>query len=225
MKTTEINHYYEALATNYDENRFGNSYGNYIDAQERKILNRYINTNKEVPSIDIACGTGRLLNYASHGLDASKNMLKEAKKKHLNKKIMHRSYAATGLEENSMEHAISFHLLMHLQKEEIPVFLNEMHRILKKDGILIIDFPSEKRRKWTNYKAKDWHGANAIQTKTLKKLLGEQWQLKAYHGIGFFPIHRIPKKLRSYFVTLDNVFANSFCKEWSSYLVYILQKT
>ena len=39
MMKTSILKYYDNLAANYDENRFGNSYGKYIDQQERSFLN------------------------------------------------------------------------------------------------------------------------------------------------------------------------------------------
>jgi hypothetical protein len=40
MKTNILN-YYNHLAKTYDENRFGNSYGKYIDEQERAFLNSF----------------------------------------------------------------------------------------------------------------------------------------------------------------------------------------
>ena len=33
--------YYDNLAETYDENRFENTYGKFIDKQERNILNQY----------------------------------------------------------------------------------------------------------------------------------------------------------------------------------------
>ncbi len=35
MMKTNIRDYYSNLAESYDENRFGNTYGQYIDQQER----------------------------------------------------------------------------------------------------------------------------------------------------------------------------------------------
>jgi len=39
---TAIHDYYEELASDYDVDRFANSYGRYLDGQERKILDRYL---------------------------------------------------------------------------------------------------------------------------------------------------------------------------------------
>ncbi|MCW4470491.1 hypothetical protein OGH69_16080 [Flavobacterium sp. MFBS3-15] len=38
--------YYNALAGNYDTNRFGNSYGQFIDRQERQVLDRLVKRDK-----------------------------------------------------------------------------------------------------------------------------------------------------------------------------------
>jgi hypothetical protein len=38
----ELAAYYETLAATYDENRFNNTYGQFIDKQERKILDKLL---------------------------------------------------------------------------------------------------------------------------------------------------------------------------------------
>ena len=81
MSTEKIIEYYNQLASEYDENRFGNSYGQFIDFQERRILNK-IFKNQSGKILDLACGSGRLTNFATSGADASEEMLKIAQKKH-----------------------------------------------------------------------------------------------------------------------------------------------
>ena len=83
--------YYNELANDYDENRFKNSYGNYIDKQERGILNILLNKKENI--LDLACGTGRLSNYATSGVDASVNMVEIARKKYPEKAKLIVSYA------------------------------------------------------------------------------------------------------------------------------------
>ena len=36
----EVVEYYDSIASTYDDSRFGNSYGRFIDAEERKVLNQ-----------------------------------------------------------------------------------------------------------------------------------------------------------------------------------------
>ena len=63
--------YYDGIAARYDESRFGNSYGRYLDAQERPLLRRWLPAVPGARVLDLACGTGRLLEFASLGVDAS----------------------------------------------------------------------------------------------------------------------------------------------------------
>ena len=63
--------YYDRLADNYDSNRFGNSYGRYVDAQERRLFADWLDQVRGGTILDLACGSGRLLDLASCGPDAS----------------------------------------------------------------------------------------------------------------------------------------------------------
>jgi len=75
MINNQIHQYYNNLAKTYDENRFENSYGKYIDAQERYFLNSFFINKNYSNVLDSGCGTGRLLNFATHGSDFSQEML------------------------------------------------------------------------------------------------------------------------------------------------------
>ena len=78
--------YYNNIAEDYDYSRFENSYGCYIDKQERIVLDK-LNINP-AHSLDLPCGTGRFLNYADYGCDASANMLKVATRNWPNKTLI-----------------------------------------------------------------------------------------------------------------------------------------
>ncbi len=79
--------YYDALAETYDDHRFGNSYGAYVDAQERQVLKRWLPPANTASILDLACGTGRLLDLATHGLDASEAMVRIARSRHPDKLV------------------------------------------------------------------------------------------------------------------------------------------
>ena len=64
-----IETYYNDIASNYDQWRFGNSYGKYIDYQERAILNNWLRDLKGKNILDLGCGTGIFLDLANTGLD------------------------------------------------------------------------------------------------------------------------------------------------------------
>lgn len=69
----EIKTYYDQIATEYDKDRFANSYGSFIDVQERTILKQYLEGVENI--VDIACGTGRFMEFCATGLDISEAML------------------------------------------------------------------------------------------------------------------------------------------------------
>ena len=80
MESNEIIKYYDEIAKSYDKDRFGNSYGRFINFLERKILSNLLRDTKNKIVLDLACGTGRFLDFADIGIDASENMIETAKK-------------------------------------------------------------------------------------------------------------------------------------------------
>lgn len=220
----EITKYYNNLAKDYDAVRFSNSYGQYIHRQEDEIIVKYLEEKETDFNLDLACGTGRFLKYADYGIDISKEMVEISKKKYPQKKISIEDAEKLSFHNSFFDNVISFHLFMHLNISCMRNILFEVNRVLKKGGYFIFDVPSEKRRKLTGYQSANWHGGNQISIKSLKKLIGSEWELAAFHGTAFFPIHRLPRKLRNKIVMFDSFMCNSFLKEYSSHLIFILKK-
>lgn len=214
--------YYNKIAKIYDQDRFNNTYGRFIDHQERKILNKMLR-NKNGIVLDLACGSGRLLNYANFGIDASIEMVKIAKEKFPDKIIEISDAELTSFESNSMDTIISFHFFMHLNEEKIKKILLECNRILKPNGRIIFDIPSQKRRNLLKFKSEFWHGSYSSNFKEISKI-DSNFNIKRSFGLLFLPIHRIPKKIRSFFLNLDYILANSFLKEYSSYVIIEFEK-
>jgi SAM-dependent methyltransferase len=218
---SEIISYYDNLAESYDENRFNNAYGKFIDMQERDLLDKLLTNEKEI-ILDLACGSGRLLNYATFGVDASYKMVEIAKQKFKNKKIYLNDAEKTDFESNSIDTIISFHLFMHLNQNKMNKILEECNRILRTNGRIIFDIPSKKRRQLLNFKSTEWHGAYSTSIDELK--LNPNFEINRTFGFLFFPIHRFPKFMRKFFIKFDLLLANSFLKEYSSYLIIEFQK-
>jgi|GEM_PF-61315 len=216
--------YYDSIAEDYDESRFNNSYGKFIDAQERKILNKLINTSESSSRLEIACGTGRLTNYATHGLDASSEMMKHAEKLYPDVKFKLASATDTGYPDNSFDIIYSFHFFMHIDVNTIRNIIDEVYRILKPGGRFIFDIPSKKRRNFLKHKQKTWHGATEFSNTELKTLVQNRFTIKSSHGIMMLPVHKLPTRLRKPLQNFDYVLANSCLKSYSSYLVYELVK-
>ncbi len=219
----EIVQYYNRLAGQYDDNRFNNTYGRYIDAQERKIVTRLLQ-NPNAIVLDLACGSGRLLNYATIGADASSEMVHIAQSKYPDKKIYCCNAHQLPFDDASVDTIISFHFFMHLDLTYVQQVLQECHRILKPGGRIIFDIPSKKRRNLLHQQQQNWHGAFSLSLAQIKALQPDLFCLQQSFGLLLLPIHRFPKKARQYFTAIDAALAKTFLKEYSSYLVIDYQK-
>lgn len=224
MNSKVIKEYYDQLAQNYDQDRFQNAYGQYIDQQERDFLDQVLKAIPPAQCLDLGCGTGRLLDYAQYGVDFSDEMLKVAQQKYPQKTLIQGELTQIPLEDELLNVIFSFHVIMHQDIKTTQSFLAHAHQKLKTNGLLIFDFPSKKRRKQVNHQQKDWHAANQMDIEDIQALLGSQWRMVTYQGFLFFPIHRIPIQLRPLCLKLDNFLCKSFIKEYASYLVVVLEK-
>lgn len=223
MQQEIIKEYYNDLASEYDKDRFDNTYGQYIDRQEKKIIRKLLKNNRKDKTLDLACGTGRFLEFAGYGVDISPQMLREAQKKHPDCELFEASALHTPFEDASFETILSFHLIMHLDADTTSQFLKEARRLLKQGGKLIFDFPSKHRRKLVNYKSDNWHAANDFTPHEIVSLT-DGWILKRYYGILFFPIHRLPSPIRKPMIAADTLLCHSFVRKYASYQIIVLEK-
>lgn len=218
-----IKSYYDQLAPEYDKDRFANSYGKYIDYQEKKILHKLLLNNNKEKTLDIACGTGRFLRYARYGLDISPQMLQVAQQKYSNRMLFEGSALQTPFDDATFETIFSFHLIMHLDKDDTRRFLNETARIAQQGARLIFDFPSKHRRQIINYKIEGWHASNSLSAMEVQAMTTE-WILKQSYGLMFFPIHRFPSSWRRYMRRIDRWICRSFLKKYASYTIVVLER-
>ncbi|MFN0034599.1 MAG: class I SAM-dependent methyltransferase [Saprospiraceae bacterium] len=221
-----IETYYNTLAPDYDQSRFGNSYGQFIHAQERRALARMLGKTPTEAVLDLACGTGRLLGFAQTGCDLSPQMLAEAQQKHPSKTLLVADATRLPFADGAFEAVFSMHFFMHLDHAGSVAVLAEANRVLRSGGRLIFDFPSEKRRRLTGgHHGQNWHGSNAFSVAWLSELAnGSGWQIVESQGILFFPIHRAPGFLRPHLLWLDSFLCRSLLKEYASYVLVCLQK-
>ena len=223
-KKNAIKSYYNQLAPEYDTDRFDNTYGQYLHFQERQILIARLGRIPKKNILDMGCGTGRFLEFAENGVDFSEGMLASAREKFPNHRLTTSDISAMPFENNSFKAIYSLHVFMHLDLDTIQKTLVEAHRILQKDGILIFDFPSLPRRRLVNYQKEGWHGNTALEIQAIKNMTKDLFDFEGYEGVLFFPIHRLPKKLRSFFRKIDSWLCRSFLKKWASYHFVFLKK-
>lgn len=216
--------YYDNIADNYDDSRFNNSYGQFIDYEERRILDKLLGPKGNEKRLDMACGTGRLTGYATHALDASSEMMKHATKRHANVVFTQASASDTPFDDETFDVIYSFHLMMHLEPSVIAEIINEANRILKPGGRLIFDIPSKKRRQLLHHKQQSWHGATALTAAEVQLMSSQHFDTGRVHGIMMLPVHKLPTSCRSAMRKIDFALANGFLKHYSSYLVLELIK-
>lgn len=220
-----IGTYYDALAPDYDRSRFANSYGKFIDAQERRSLRRMLAGNAPAHTLDLACGTGRLLEFADTGLDQSPRMLHEARQKHPGKNLVIGDATRMPFPEDHFDAIFSFHFMMHLDRDAVQAVLAEARRVLRPGGRLIVDFPSKKRRALTRgHHNGNWHGSNAFDVADWCAMTQGQWKMLDFEGIMFLPQHRIPAFCRSALVLPDAWLCRSTLRAYASYIVLCLEK-
>jgi SAM-dependent methyltransferase len=221
MKMSDVKSYYNSVATIYDNDRFGNSYGQFIDAEERILLSEWLQ-NIDINQIaDYGCGTGRLTNFANTGIDISEEMLQIARQKYPEKKFYLLNGNDFPISENTLKAIYSFHVIMHLSKTDFAKMVNTIHQQLEKNGIFIFDILSSKRKN----KKDGWHANTSYSIDEIRALVGQRFDIIQYHGILFLPIHRIPSSLRKYFLWLDIFLCKSIFKKYASYYcIYATKK-
>lgn len=221
-----IREYYDALAKNYDQNRFGNSYGRYIDTQEREILTVWLAHISAKDVIDIGCGTGRLLDFAMTGADESPKMLEVATAKYIDRHLICASLPYLHSLKGTYQAGICFHVFMHLSKPLIGESLQTLAQIIPQGGKFIFDIPSKHRRLITSRGAgkSGWHGNTAAGFDEITQWIGPYWSIAERRGVLFFPMHRMPQFMRAWFHKLDSFIGSTPLARYSSYHVYLLER-
>jgi ubiquinone/menaquinone biosynthesis C-methylase UbiE len=221
---TNITDYYNQLAPCYDADRFGNTYGQYLHRQEWYFFQKLI-TPGTTPVLSLGCGTGRMMEMASHGADISPAMIEEASKKFLDKKFTVCNAAKTMYENGFFAGVFTLHVLMHLPSQTIENILAEASRITSQGGWLVVDFPNAERRTTNNSTIANWH-ANTIFTLSSFAAIADKygWIVQKNYGLLLFPIHRIPKGIRKLIFWADVLLCHSFLKKYASYTLVKLVK-
>jgi len=121
---------------------------------EIEHLHRYYSITDLVKNkivVDAACGEGYgsylLAHHAAlvHGVDISEEAIYHAKDKYnrTNLTFVVDSIASLPFENNSIDVLISFETIEHVNEQLQSTFLNEIKRVLKHDGILVMSTPNK----------------------------------------------------------------------------------
>jgi SAM-dependent methyltransferase len=217
----EVVAYYDALAATYDADRFGGSYGAYLDGLERRALREWL-VGPRV--LDLACGTGRFLDLASEGLDLRGKMVERAREKWPGKRIHHAPAWSIPVPDGTYDTVFSLHCVMHLCLEDIRRVLGECRRVLRPGGVLVFDFPNALRRRLVGYRAAGWHAGTALSADALRALCGGHWRLVGLRGLALAPIHRLPHAIRPAFMAAEVLLGRTPLKHLAAYHLVKLEK-
>lgn len=220
-ETREVVAYYDALAPTYDADRFGNSYGAYLDGLERRALRKWLRGPRV---LELACGTGRFLDLASEGLDLSGKMVERARERWPGKRIHHAPAWNIPAADGSYDSVFALHLFMHLHLGDIRRVLNECRRVLRRKGVLVFDFPNALRRRLVGYRPTGWHAGTELMAGDLRILGGGHWRLAGSRGLALAPIHRLPHAARPAFMAAEVLFGRTPLKHLASYQLVMLEK-
>ncbi|RTL45596.1 MAG: class I SAM-dependent methyltransferase [Burkholderiales bacterium] len=216
--------YYDGIAATYDDSRFGNSYGRYLDGQERGLLRRLLPAAPGARVLDLACGTGRLLSFASLGVDASAEMLGVARQRAGDRPLIQASATRLPLDDGSLDAVFSLHFFMHLSRPTLDEVLRESHRVLRPGGVLVFDIPSATRRRLLGQRRSGWHGSTSLSFGDVRAAAEPDWQLASRGAVLMLPVHRLPTRLRAPLRQVDSLLCASPLMPLASYLFVQLRK-
>jgi ubiquinone/menaquinone biosynthesis C-methylase UbiE len=109
----------------------------------KQIVFKFAKEIKDKSVLDVGCGTGRFVEFFSQrggnvtGADTSENMLEKAKKKSPLATFVKADIFSLPFKDKTFDIVICSQVLTHLHSYKKPLL--EMKRVLKDDGIIIID--------------------------------------------------------------------------------------
>lgn len=129
-------------AYNKNAKIFSHKFKNLTDLKRRYEFHKFMDLLQGKDILDLGCGSGDHSEYfAKNGLnvtciDLSKEMIKLCKEKKLNALIM--DIESLKFNPESFDGIWAVTSLLHIPKAKIPLVINNLHRILKNEGILYV---------------------------------------------------------------------------------------
>ena len=106
--------------------------------------------DQESVLLEFGCGVGRIITYLTgyrkiYGLDVSSRMLAFARERVPDANVEFRKVDGLKLpmEDASVDFLFSILVLQHIDRKDVPHLLTEFHRIVRKGGLLYLQFPEE----------------------------------------------------------------------------------
>lgn len=144
MDKESIQHVYTLTAEEY-ANKFFHEFDH--KPFDRMVLRRFSDETKGKGLVcDMGCGPGEvaafLHNLGSHvmGIDLSEGMIRKAKELNPGIQFQRDDMSALSLKDNELAGIAAFYAIVHFTLEELEQVFNELHRVLKPQGLLLFSF-------------------------------------------------------------------------------------
>ena len=143
LRKKEVIELYDDFAYVYDTHRYKTKKQKVTSTIVLEVVSELVENTKDKMVLDAGCGTGRFTNFFIEddanviSADTSKNMLKFLMEKNHNAKTINADIFNLPFKNNSFDIIVCSQVLTHLHDYKRP--LAEFKRILKFDGIIIID--------------------------------------------------------------------------------------
>ncbi len=240
-KNKEVSHienqdYYDSFAQTY-ENKRGQGYHQMIDDLEISILENYLHKTDKV--LELGCGTGLILKEIDKkvskaiGVDLSEKMLEKAKNRGL--EVYQAEASNMPFEDNTFDLVYSYKVLAHI--EAIEKTLHEIKRVLKPNGIAVLEFYNRnsirtlvKKIKPSNIISKNITD-NSVYTRydTLKEIkcfFPRAFNVKAIKGIRIvspaFFIYDLPV-IKDIFYKSENLLKDTPLAQFAGFLIIVVE--
>jgi ubiquinone/menaquinone biosynthesis C-methylase UbiE len=152
-KDTILERNYKEHSTTYDQQRFEGRANKYLECVRADAFFSLIQKDKAMRFLDVGCGTGRgtimlgQKGYSVIGIDYTKEMLQLAQEKKKDLKLDNILFKQGNAKElpfkdNSFDCVVSFNFIHMFGIEPQKNIINEMWRVLRHGGVLIIEFDS-----------------------------------------------------------------------------------
>jgi len=142
--TDSIRESYDRLAEEYARRIFDELQHKPLD---RELLDRFARQTRGHGDVcDMGCGPGHVARYlrdagaSVFGLDLSPGMLEQARK--LNPDILFRegNMMLLDIQDGTLAGIAAFYAIVNIPRQSLPLIFQEMHRVLRPDGLLLLAF-------------------------------------------------------------------------------------
>lgn len=225
-----ITKYYDEYGNSYDIERNSTYYYDFINKIEINAVLKYL---PESTALEIGCGTGIILEETNKytknicGMDISLGMLNDAKDKGL--KVLNANAVNLPFKNLEFDLVYSFKVLPHIP--DIKKVIKEIHRILKQDGVAILEFYNPYSFKYmTNWllKAEKKVFTRFDNLYNIQKLINDYFYIKEIIGARiitpFSVIHKLPI-INSVIKIIERKLSRTYLNKFSGYFIVVLKKS